>query len=328
MDHLEIGAVVERVRTICAVRADDRSDTASIESALRASTQLRSWLASSDAELTTRLAPQVSFPEQTIADCTRSSLGDAAKARERSETLGAIPSLADALDRADVTSAHVDAITRAGKSLDDDQQRSELHQRVANLIDVAAAATVEEFRRRLGREVKAIQRDEGIDRLERQRRNTRLRTWTDADGMWRFVGTFDPVAGVQLAARLDATVEALFAEAVPDSCPTDPVEKQQHLRALAFARMVSDGGAGARPGRPEYVVVVDACQTNGAGGPEIDWGIPVEIPGRVLAEMTNDGEIHAVVIRNGVVLHAPGHLDLGRSTRLANRAQRRALRGL
>ncbi|MEP4593339.1 MAG: HNH endonuclease signature motif containing protein, partial [Ilumatobacter sp.] len=32
--------------------------------------------------------------------------------------------------------------------------------------------------------------------------------------------------------------------------------------------------------------------------------------------------------RNGVVLHAPGNLDLGRATRLANRAQRRALRGL
>jgi hypothetical protein len=38
--------------------------------------------------------------------------------------------------------------------------------------------------------------------------------------------------------------------------------------------------------------------------------------------------VHTVVVRNGVVLHAPGNLNLGRSTRLANRAQRRALRGL
>jgi len=35
-----------------------------------------------------------------------------------------------------------------------------------------------------------------------------------------------------------------------------------------------------------------------------------------------------VVVRNGVVLHAPGELNLGRTTRLANRAQRRALRAL
>ena len=41
-----------------------------------------------------------------------------------------------------------------------------------------------------------------------------------------------------------------------------------------------------------------------------------------------DGDAYAVVVRNGVVIHAAGQLDLGRSTRLANRAQRRALRGL
>ena len=33
-------------------------------------------------------------------------------------------------------------------------------------------------------------------------------------------------------------------------------------------------------------------------------------------------------MRNGVVVSAPGRLDLGRTTRLANRAQRRALRAL
>ena len=36
----------------------------------------------------------------------------------------------------------------------------------------------------------------------------------------------------------------------------------------------------------------------------------------------------AVLDGNGVVIKAPGALDLGRTTRLANRAQRRALRGL
>src|SRR4029077_20092743 len=34
------------------------------------------------------------------------------------------------------------------------------------------------------------------------------------------------------------------------------------------------------------------------------------------------------VVRDGVVLYAPGTLNLGRSTRLANRAQRRALAAL
>jgi hypothetical protein len=38
--------------------------------------------------------------------------------------------------------------------------------------------------------------------------------------------------------------------------------------------------------------------------------------------------VHAVIVRNGVILHAAGELDLGRSTRLASAAQRRALRAL
>jgi len=326
---MEIGAVVERVGTSASVRADAVADPASIESAMRASTQIRSWLASSEALLAARLASQVSFPEKAIADCTRSSLNDAARTKERSETLSSVPSFADALDAADVTAGHVDAITRAGKSLDDKEQRSELFDRVADLVDLASVATVDEFRKRLSLEVRSIQADDGMARLERQRRATRLRVWTDNEGMWRFDGRFDPVNGVAVNARLDAAVEALFAESVPSTCPTDPIEKQHHLRALAFARMVfGEGPVVGRPGRPEYVVVIDASQPNGAGGPIVDWGIPVEIPGRVLAEMVDAGDVRAVVVRNGVVLHAPGELDLGRTTRLANRAQRRALRGL
>ena len=55
---------------------------------------------------------------------------------------------------------------------------------------------------------------------------------------------------------------------------------------------------------------------------------PGRRPQRVLAELAGDADVTAVVVRNGVVLHAPGELNLGRMTRLANRAQRRALRGL
>ena len=82
---MQLAAVVERAEQVLAVRADAAADRSSIESALRASSQLRSWLASSDAALAARLAAQVSFPEKAIADCTRSSLNDAVKSKERSE---------------------------------------------------------------------------------------------------------------------------------------------------------------------------------------------------------------------------------------------------
>ena len=328
---MDMTSVVERVREVSSVSDDAvAAGRSAIESAITASAELKAWLAGADARLATALAAQVSFPEQTISECSRESLRDAAKSKERADTLGRVPGFADALDEAAVTAGHVDAITSKAKPLTDDQ-RAEFFDRVAGLVDVASTATVEEFRRRLALEARATERDDGMDRFERQRRKTSLRVWTDGEGMWRFDGRFDPLSGAKLDARLDAAVQAMFAEVTPDTCPSDPVLKQQHLRALAFQRLMSESGArSGRPGRPEVVVVVDADDPNGAGGPTVDWGIPVEVPGRVLAEMCDDdgADLYAVIVRNGVVLHAPGELDLGRTTRLANRAQRRALRAL
>ena len=326
---MEIGVVVERVERVAAVRADAAADRASLEAALRDLGRLQSWLAGSKAALTSRLAAQVSFPEKTIADCTRDTTRNAIKDRERADTLDATPGLASALDDGSVTAGHVDEVTRATKALEGGQ-RDELLDRIetGGLLDVAAVASVEAWRRRLGVEVKDIQRDDGMDRLERQRRAVRLRSWTDAEGMWCVSGRFDPVTGVRLSARLDAAVNALFAEQTPATCPSDPVDKQQHLAGLALVSLLDGNGVGARSGRPEFVVVVDTSVGDGAGGPVVDWGIPVEVPSRVLADLMGTADVHAVVVRNGVVLHAPGALDLGRSTRLASPAQRRALRAM
>ena len=310
------------------MRADGAAGRESLEVAMRGVGRLEAWLAGTKAALTTALAAKVSFPEKTIADCTRGTIRDATRDKARADTLEAAPSLADALDSAAITAGHVDAVTKATKSLDADQRHELIDRLDTGLLDVAAVATIDEWRRRLAIEVKNIQRDDGIDRLERQRRATSLRTWTDGEGMWCLSGRFDPVTGVKLAARLDSAVNALFAERTPDTCPTDPIDKQRHLAALALAAIVDGDGVGGRPGRPEYVVVVDSSHSDGADGPTVDWGIPVEVPHRVLAELIGEGDVHAVVVRNGVVIHAPGQLDLGRATRLANRAQRRALQAL
>jgi hypothetical protein len=329
MVGMEIGAVVERVQRVAAVRGDAAAGRSELEEALRAVGQLQSWLTGAKAALTSKLAAQVSFPEQTLAECTRGSGRDAVKDKERADTLDRSDGLAAALDDAKLTAGHVDEVTRAIKNLEG-EQRDELFDRLENngLLDVAAVASVEDWRKRLNLEVRNIQRDDGMARLERQKRAARLRTWTDAEGMWCISGRFDPVTGVRVAAKLDTAVEALFAEATPDTCPSDPVEKQHHLRALAFAAMVDGTTSTGRPGRPEFVVVIDTSTSDGAGGPSVDWGLPVEIPARVLADLAGEGDVHTVVIRNGVVLHAPGQLDLGRTTRLANRAQRRALRAM
>jgi hypothetical protein len=369
---MEIAGVVERVERISAVRSNPSATADLVEAGMVAVREVQAWCDAQHAGLVTQLRGVDSFPERRIAKASKTSLGKASKTTERAATLGATPALADALGDGAITGGHVDAVTRAARQLDANQ-RGELLERADALAEVAKAGTVEEFSDRLALETKRLQEDDGIDRLERQRRNARARSWVDQDGMFNLSGKFDPLTGVRIAARIDAMVQTMFGDAVPDGCPEDPIEKQRYLAAQALARLLLDealadtsppeagatsgpGGAdtrhgtgtGAAPtfdgsagpgpvpnpppprpraGRPEFVVVIDADAPDQTG-PVCEFAIPVEIPARVLATLAGDADLQAVVVRNGVVLYAPGELNLGRSTRLANRAQRRALRGV
>ncbi len=70
--------------------------------------------------------------------------------------------------------------------------------------------------------------------------------------MWCLRGEFDPETGLILDGRLRAMVDTLFHDTVPETCPTDPVLKQQHLRALALVAL-SDGRGGRTPGPSQRV---------------------------------------------------------------------------
>ena len=211
-------------RAVAITAAADASvrDVASIRAALVAAREVEGWVHARVAQLVRALSEVESFPEATIAETARCSVGRASGTRERAATLAATPGLAEALGAGSITAGHVDAVTRAAKGVAA-ARRGELLERVDGLRDVAEAATVEQFRRRIEREAAALRADDGEDRLARQRRSVRLSTWIDAEGMWNLRGRFDPVLGVRLSARLDATVEASFAERTPDGCPDDPV---------------------------------------------------------------------------------------------------------
>lgn len=335
---MRMTGVIERAEQVISVRADASASAASLVSAMRSVAELRSFLAAAEADLAVRLRNVSPFPEPEIASASRESLSAASKVIERGETLAVVAGLGDALDEARVTAGHVDAVTRGARALEP-EQREELFDRVSALVGEAAGLSVAEFARRVRREADQVRSDDGMAKLERQQRATSMSTWTDDEGMWNVRGCFDPVTALSVSSTLERAVETLFAEAVPESCPSNPIEKQQHLRALAFARLVSGGaegveggnvgGAGTcRLGRAEYVAVIDLDAPPVAGAPAVEWPIPIEVPGRVLASLVVDADVHTVVVRNGVVLHAPGNLNLGSSTRLANRAQRRALRGM
>lgn len=243
--------------------------------------------------------------------------------------LRSAPWFVRALADGQTSAAHLDELAHCLRRLDADQQQALLAGR-AGILAVACSSTSAEFARFLRREERRVGRSPSEKRLEEQQRAVRLRARTDREtGMRVFTLWCDPLSAVSFEQRLDAAVEALFHDSPPAGCPADPLERHLFLRAHALLRLSEGSGAGGRPGRPEIIVVVDADAPTGCGaGPEIDWGLPVELPPRVLQALSGRSDIVPVVVRNGVVLHAPGELQLGRSTRLANRAQRRALRAM
>ena len=341
----EIGVALERIRTVRA-RAD---------------------------------AAEVAFA-QRLRELTPLADGDTAKAaqrharhgdqvRTRGETAALIPALGTAFGAGDVSGEHVDAVTKALKAAPE-TVRDLLRDAAGEIVgDVAASGlTPQELAQRLADETKRLEDDDGMARLERQRRATRLRTWTDKhDGTFRIAGTFDPLSGLAIQGRLAAAMAAMFANGIPDLAPDDPSERQDFLRALALIALTagrpgSTGRPGSRNtgnntatgtesspgsehdpnlvwapfantgpprfGRPEVIVVVDYTKLDSNGRPGIDWGSPIDLPFTCVEDLVRFASIHQVTVNNGNIVDPERSLDLGRTSRLANRAQRRALRAL
>ena len=326
-----------------------------------------------EAEVARRLETVTGTPERDVAKGARRSNRHGAKVVARAAALTATPELSDALDAGDLGGEHVDAFTKVLGALDG-PVKLRLAEAAPDLIEQASSfSTPEEFAASLNMAAEQIAADGGTSRLERQRRATRLRTWTDrATGMWRLSGTFDPESGVKVHGRLEATMAAMFATKTPSTAPTDAGEKQDHLRALALLALTK-GISEARPapsrprptdaadadneaaphtspgspqfdewedydselaaqskrfGRPECIVVIDTINLGPDGHPTVDWGIPVTIPWARVQDLCTNAAIRPVIVRDGAVIDADGELNLGRTTRLANRAQRRALRAV
>jgi hypothetical protein len=139
----------------------------------------------------------------------------------------------------------------------------------------------------------------------------------------------EPITSTCATTRLRTDLPASFDQPTTDTPDLDPAPPGRADSNDAPPR-------GAPPGSPRGTASTDTAPAATPREPDpppafsIDWGLPVEIPARVLTDLALDpmvnADVHVVVLGGGIILHAPGTLDLGRTTRLANRAQRRALR--
>ena len=323
MNSEEVQSLVGRVAAV----SSDCADWGVLQAALGEVRTLRSWVDAREVMLARLVADVSSFPEKSLSEASQTSLRDAERVLDRASTAELIPAVEKSLDAGRLSGGHVDVFTRALRQLEP-TARAKLVDAASSLVKLGEHLGVDEFARTVRAEARRLEADsDGLERLERQRRAIRFNSWTDRDtGMGRWSVTLDPATWLALENRLDGQVEAMFHDSHPEGCPTDLLEKQSFLRAHALLALLD--GQGARVGRPEFVVVEDHTNALPDGRPSVDWGAEVDLPREFLEVLRPQASVYAVTVRNGVVIDAPGVLDLGRTTRLANRAQRRALRGL
>ena len=289
--------------------------------------RLKAWVDGCEVVVARAVAAVSSWPEKSLAEAGRTSLRQAEEVLKRAETAQAMPSFGTSLATGNVSGQHIDVLTRALRQLEP-AVRARLVEAAPTLVGVAEQSSPDEFARSVRAETRRLERDgDGLERLERQRRAIRLNSWIDKmNGMGRWSVTLDPATWATLDVRLDAQVEAMFHDTHPEGCPSDRFEKQSYLRALALLALIDGDGVGV--GRPEIVVVQDHTNPQPDGQPTLDWGADVDLPAQHLEALRSRARQFTVRVHNGVVIDAPGELNLARTTRLANRAQRRALRGL
>ena len=323
MKTSEVQSLVGRVAGVSCDCVDAGVLRAGVEDLRR----LKSWVEGREVAFAQLMSKVSSFPEKSLAEAGRISLRNGERLLERGETAQAVPEFGVSLDAGRVSGEHVDVLTRVLRQFEP-AVRDRLIDQGQRLVTIAEHSAPDEFARTVRAEARRLERDgDGLDRLERQRRAIRLNSWTDRDtGMGRWSVTLDPASWLALENRLDTQIEAMFHDTHPEGCPSDLLEQQSFLRAHALLALLH--GKAARVGRPEIVVVEDHTNPLPDGRASIDWGAEVDLPREFFDLLRPRASVYAVKVRNGVVIEAPGELDLGRTTRLANRAQRRALRGL
>jgi Domain of unknown function (DUF222) len=290
------------------------------------SARMRAWLDAFDVACARRLSELTPLAEQQTAGITRAGRRETDRLFQRADTVSAVPELEDALRAGQISAGHVDAFGHALNKLNETQQQA-LASRADELMAVAVESSPEQFARTLRLEAARLDESDGIEGLERQRRDTALKMWVDPHtGMYRLSGQFDPENGLRLEGRLDNAIETLFRAATPDTCPDGP-SKQDHLRALAMLKLVEGNpteGDIVTVGREVDLCVVVDLETLRRGLHEhslSDVGSDAEVPVETIRRMAcTAGIIPMVLNGDGVVL------DEGRKKRLATRPQRLALR--
>ncbi len=283
-------------------------------------------------------------PEHVNAAATGRSLRAATRSVARARNTLTLPHLRSRVAAGDISVEHLDAFATAVRSLAP-ALRTALIEHEGQFGLIATGTTLEEFRSRLDAEVRRIEGDDGVGRLDRQRRHIGARTWTGRDGMWNVHGRFDAERAVALIEAMRRATEAHFHAEHPPEAPADPLMRHEFFQALGLADLMLGRSSGS--GRPEFIVAIDEQTLRHGRHPHsrIDCGRGIHVPIETLQAIAGRARFVPVVVnRFGVVIRQgrpvptfeqlrdslvdPVSLDHARTRRHASRDQRRALRAM
>jgi hypothetical protein len=298
-------------------------DVVAATEASRRLREVRGWLDSFEASLTSRInelyAEGSGAPAADLhSRCQGVSAAEGRRKDRRSEVLIEAPSFADALSIGAVGAEHADALANVTSKLDDVTKAAFFDHEAALLSD-AERSTPEDFQRRCRGLLTRIQHDQGIGRAERQRQQTRLSRRINALGMHHVTAVYHPELGTAIFTAIDHELEALVAVG------GDRAVDRQQLAAQALANLTLGGHQQVRPAEAEILVIVDhdTLVHDLHHDSVCEYRNGVQLPPETVRRMCCQGRIVPIFVGADRV-----PLNLGREQRLANRAQRRALRAI
>ena len=265
--------------------------------------------------------------EDVLSDHGRCSTRDARAAAEREQACAAMPTFEHAVATGSVSSGHVDALAAAAHGLSD-TARAEFESHADTLRRHAETHGVDDFTRECRNLARLVAGDDGESRLAEQRRQRHVKRWVDkVTGMHHLHAALDPEASAKLNSALDAATRARRhherfpgAGDAPDSqLPTWDQDCADALIELVTGARTVDRRVPDVAVHVDLRTLLDGLHEHSLCETSDGTRLPVSTVRRLCCE----AEIFPVVLNgDGAVL------DAGRSQRLANREQRRALRAM
>jgi hypothetical protein len=308
------------------LRADPSvCDAAGLANIVRGLSRVRGQLDAVEVAVTVRAAELAAkglspAAATVLTDGGRRSRREAETAAARGGVCAVMPELGSALADGSVSTGHVDAVVKAVARLDEGG-KARLAEHAESLVQTACQSTPEQFGRHVDAVVRRMAADDGLARQERLRQQRCVRRWVDRDtGMCNTKLSLDPLADAQIWTSINAAMSAARSvDQSHDERTWDQLQADVVVELLTGARSSGDERV------PEVSVLIDyrtllegfhgdmTCETSDG------QSLPAETVRRLCCE--------ANIVP--IVLGGAGEvLDLGRHCRLANRAQRRALRAM